>query len=151
LQLLSPYLRWIFVVSSLAPEHVINLITLVPDQATGRSAFLDRTPPLELGLMHRVPSICFMLPSIFNLLTVFFMMLRLVNEVFNTHLRLRNMCHLLHGHHIFCVPFSEKLDSLPDYLDSWRTMLGYQNDTLEWVHTDRNDSHYCSGMMLHGL
>jgi hypothetical protein len=62
----------------------------------------------------------------------------------------------------FCVPFSEKLDSLHDRLDNWHTMHSSQkdalkwvhknwNDILEWVHRNRNDTHYCSSVMLHGL
>jgi hypothetical protein len=53
-------------VSSLALDHVINLATLVPDQATKQSAFTDRTPPLSPGLMHRVHFFCFTLPPNFD-------------------------------------------------------------------------------------
>jgi hypothetical protein len=53
-------------VSSLASEHVVNLATLVIDQATLRSAFTDRTPPLSLGLMHQVHIFCFTLPPNFE-------------------------------------------------------------------------------------
>jgi hypothetical protein len=59
------------VVSSLAPEHVINLLTLVPDQATGGSALTDQTPPLKLYFMRRLPLIDFTLPSIFNIMISF--------------------------------------------------------------------------------
>jgi hypothetical protein len=38
------------VVSSLAPEHVINLTTSILDQAIERSTFTDRTPPLDPSL-----------------------------------------------------------------------------------------------------
>jgi hypothetical protein len=71
--------------SSLVTEHVVNLTILVPDQATDRLAFPDRIVLLEPYLMHRVLSICFMLPSIFNLLSVFFPMLCWVDDVFDTH------------------------------------------------------------------
>jgi hypothetical protein len=71
--------------SSLAPEHVVNLVILVPDQATERSTFTDRTPLLEPSLMHQVPSICFTLSLIFNPQIIFFPMLRWVDDVFDTH------------------------------------------------------------------
>jgi hypothetical protein len=72
-------------VSSLTPDHVINLATSIPEQAIDRSAFTDRTPPLEPCLMHRVPPICLTLSSIFNLLIIFFPMLYWVDDVFNIH------------------------------------------------------------------
>jgi hypothetical protein len=53
-------------VSSLAPEHVINLTTLVPDQAIERLAFTDRTPLLSPGIMHWVHFFCFTLPPNFE-------------------------------------------------------------------------------------
>jgi hypothetical protein len=58
-------------VSLLAPEHVVNLANSVLNQAIGQLAFSDRMSPLKSDLMHRVPLIYFMLPSIFNLLIVF--------------------------------------------------------------------------------
>jgi hypothetical protein len=73
------------VVSSLAPEHVVKLVTSVFDQATELSVFTDRTHPLELSLMHQVSSICFTLLPTFNLLTIFFPMLRWVDDVFDIH------------------------------------------------------------------
>jgi hypothetical protein len=59
----------IFVVSSLAHKHVVNLATSVFDQATDRSAFTDRTPPFKPDFMHRIPLFDFTLPSVFNFLT----------------------------------------------------------------------------------
>jgi hypothetical protein len=56
------------VVSSLAPEYVINLTILIPDLATERSTFTDQIPPLSPSLMHRVHFFCFMLPPNFDLL-----------------------------------------------------------------------------------
>jgi hypothetical protein len=41
------------------------------------------------------------------------------------------MCQLLHGRHIFCIPFTKKLDHLLDRLDNRRTMHGSQSDTLK--------------------
>jgi hypothetical protein len=40
------------VVSLLAPKHVVNLATLVPNQATDQSTFTDWIPSLNLDLMH---------------------------------------------------------------------------------------------------
>jgi hypothetical protein len=50
------------------------------------------------------------------------------------------MCRLLHNHHVFCVPFSEKLNNLLDRLDNQHTVHGSQNDVLEWVRLNRNDA-----------
>jgi hypothetical protein len=55
----------IFMVSSLVPEHVVNLVTLVPDQDTCGSTFIDRTPPLRPNSMHQVLLIGFMIHLIF--------------------------------------------------------------------------------------
>jgi hypothetical protein len=56
------------VVSSLVPEHVVNLTTLVHNHATERSAFTDRMPPLSPSLMHRVHFFYFTLSPKFDLL-----------------------------------------------------------------------------------
>jgi hypothetical protein len=47
-----------------------------------------------------------------------------------------------------CVPVSEKLDSLLNYLDNRRMMHGSQNDALEWVHRNQNDTYYYSDATL---
>jgi hypothetical protein len=59
--------------------------TSVPDQATARSTLTDQTPLLQSSFMHRVPMICFTLPSIFTLLIVFFPMLHWIDDVFDTY------------------------------------------------------------------
>jgi hypothetical protein len=61
------------------------------------------------------------------------------------------MCQLLHDRHVFYIPFSKKLNSLLARLDNQRTMHGSQNDVLEWVHLNQNDTHYYSGATLHWL
>jgi hypothetical protein len=60
------------------------------------------------------------------------------------------MCQPLHGRHVFCVPYTEKLDCLLDRLDNRHMMHGSQSDTLEWV---RMDQKYVRTVatMLHGL
>jgi hypothetical protein len=73
------------VISSLAPEHVINLVTSVLNQAIEQSAFTDWTPLMEPSLTHQVSSTCFTLSLIFNPLIIFFPMLRWVEDVFDTH------------------------------------------------------------------
>jgi hypothetical protein len=56
------------VVLSLAPEYVINLATLVPDQATNRLSLTDWMPPFKPDFMVQVLLFSFMLPLVFNLL-----------------------------------------------------------------------------------
>jgi hypothetical protein len=50
-----------------------------------------------------------------------------------------------------CVHFSEKLDNLLDRLDNRHTMHGSRNDTLDWVHGNQKDTHYCSHATLRWL
>jgi hypothetical protein len=50
-----------------------------------------------------------------------------------------------------CVPFSEKLDSLLDHLDNWRTMHGYRYNALEWARENQNEAQYYSVATLHRL
>jgi hypothetical protein len=50
-----------------------------------------------------------------------------------------------------CVHSFEKLDSLLDRLDNWRTMHGSRNGALEWARGSQKDAHYCNHVTLHGL
>jgi hypothetical protein len=52
------------------------------------------------------------------------------------------MCQLMHDYHVFCVPFSTKLNSLLDRLGNRRMMHDYQSDTLKWVRGSRKYIHY---------
>jgi hypothetical protein len=127
-----------------------NFVSSIPDQATDRSTFTDRTPPLKLDFIHRVPLIGFTLPSIFNLLIIFtrcctgLIMCSIHIDESAIHVSAATRPSRL------CVPFSEKLDSLLICLDNRLMMHGFQCNGHKWAHGDRNDARYCSATMLHG-
>jgi hypothetical protein len=50
------------------------------------------------------------------------------------------MCQLSHNCHVFCVPFTEKLDHLLDRLDNRRMMHDSRSDALKWVRMDQQIS-----------
>jgi hypothetical protein len=118
-----------------------NLATSIPNQATDRPIFTDRTPPLVPDFMHWVLLIDFILPSVFWL---GLMMCLIHNGEFTIHMSAaaRSSC--------LCVPFSEKLDSLLAYLDNRCTMHGFWCDTREWACGDQNNACYYNITMLPG-
>jgi hypothetical protein len=143
--------EWVFMVLSLAPEHVINLITSVPDQAIDWSTFTDRTPPFISDFMRQVPLICFRLPLISILLIIFLSDATLSWWcVWYTLMSPQHVSTATRPSRLY-VHLFKKLDNLLDRLDNWRTMRGSQSNALEWVHMDRNDTHYCSVVTLHRL
>jgi hypothetical protein len=49
------------------------------------------------------------------------------------------------------VLHSWTLERLLDHLDNRRKTHNFQYGALEWARGNRNDAHYCSVVMLHGL
>jgi hypothetical protein len=130
---------------------LLNLATSVPDQATDQSAFTDRTPPLIPRHMLWLLLICFMLPSIFNLLVI---LIRCCTGLMMCSIHIdESAIHVFIATRPsrFYVPFSEKLNRLLDRLDNRRMMHGFQYGALEWAHGNQNDAHYCSIVTLHWL
>jgi hypothetical protein len=128
-----------------------NLAILVPDQATDRSTFTDRTPLLKPDFMSWVLLICFMLPSIFNLWVIF---IRCCTRLMMCSIHIDES--LIHMSIVvrlsrLCIPFSKKFDNLLDHLDNWHMIHDFQCDACEWACGDRNDTHYCSIMTPHRL
>jgi hypothetical protein len=129
-------------ISSLAPKHVVNLATSVPDQATHWSTFSDRTTPLKPDPMHRVILICF------RLWPIFYSVDRLLSDapvgwwcVRYTLMSPQHVSTDARLSRLLCT-FSIKLNSLLDRLGNRRMMHDYQSDTLKWVRGSRKYVHY---------
>jgi hypothetical protein len=149
MQLLGPWPGWIFVVSSLAPEHVIK-----PDNFGSRSGY----PPIrkhwsdssiEPTFMHWDSSIYFILSLNLGLLMTLtrccggLMMCLILLDESTTHVSkaARSSC--------LYVFFAEKLDSLLDHLDNRHKMHGSQNIAIDCWSRNQNGTRYCSHAMLH--
>jgi hypothetical protein len=138
-------------VSSLVSEHIVKPGNFGSRSGYQRSAFTDRTPQLNPSYMLRLLLIGFTLPSIFNLRIILnrcctgLMMCSIHIDEYAIDVSITARSSRL------CVPFSEKLDSLLDRLDNWRTMHGYRYNALEWARENQNEAQYYSVATLHML
>jgi hypothetical protein len=151
LQLMGPWPWRIFVVSSLAPGHVVKPSNFGSRPGYWWLVFTNRIPPLNPSYILQLLLIGFMLPIIFILRIILIqcctglMMCSIHIDESAIHVSIASRCSRLY------VPYSKKLDSLLERLNNQRMMHDFQCGVHKWVHRNRNDTHYYSTAMLNGL
>jgi hypothetical protein len=145
---MGPWPRRIFVVSLLAPEHVVK-----PSNFGSRLGYRPinthwSDASIKPDFMYLNSLIGFMISLIFHLLIIstrccsglITYLIHIDESAIYVLIVARPSC--------LYVPLSEKLDSLLGRLGNRCMMHGSQSDVLNWWCGNRNDTHLCSDVTL---